>query len=354
MNDFTSCYGRNQLTTRECIECEAGTSSPGEESKTCEECKEGYFSIEEQSICLRCNEECKRCKSTNENCLSCFEGFGIDNGKCIIWESGTYSDDTSKCQKCLKETVSTKEGSTECKECIGLTFANKEGMKECLKCSDKCQECNSNNGLCTNCKIRYEFENGICSIYLEGTKYETSITKSKCLKCPIGTYSNKKGSSICFECLEMTYSSTTGTIECLPCDNKCKTCHKINGSCLNCKKGNGFNENNYSECQKGKYSNGITKCLDCSSLKYAPNEGMDKSQSCSITCKEYNPINGKYTKFLNGYELENGICSECPEGSYYNETIELNGKCKDCKYKTESEYCDTTTGECSKCDSGMK
>ena len=46
-------------------------------------CPDNYYEINGQSECLQCNDNCKVCVNSADNCLSCAQGF-IEAPECIV------------------------------------------------------------------------------------------------------------------------------------------------------------------------------------------------------------------------------------------------------------------------------
>lgn len=123
-------------------------------------CPTGYFAL--SSVCLPCTSPCATCSVQATSCLSCVNGYFIDNG--------------SNSSNCV--TI-----------CSNSNYLGING--QCKQCTNNCQTCSVSLSNCTSCDTTvYGF-------------YQNSCVRS----CPVGMYSNAVGS--CADCVSPCETCTT-------------------------------------------------------------------------------------------------------------------------------------------------
>ncbi|EDR23983.1 protein serine/threonine kinase, putative [Entamoeba dispar SAW760] len=232
-------YGK-YISTTQTINCNNKVNHCQVQSKFgCQRCDNGYFL--EKGICSICDEKCLTCINDSKNCLSCKEGYFIDNYQCRdnieMKESCKLYTATGKCVKCHDKYYIYEFGCFPCKE-------------ECEKCTNdqNCIECNSTMYMNQNnqCKFRNE---------IQGCK--NNITSKGCDKCEDGYYLIFNE---CFKC--STHCKKCKNIEnCQICENN----YILNSLTLNC-----ISINLVSHCIKTEDS----KCSHCS-FGYKLNENKE-------------------------------------------------------------------------------
>ena len=234
--------------------------------KWCSKCSEGYYSQEGWNKCQKCCEGCSECESPSGTCLSCKEGYEYINGKCNQYQSKTpckqcnereyslegsgkcnqvdiscktfdkkngncltcedgYGIINGKCIKCLSGTYSNSQTNYNCEECKEGEFSY-PGWKKCLPCQVSCTSCDKTTGKCWTCYKGH---------YL-------NTNNGKCDECPPGTYNEMNSLTMCKECPKGTYARK-GWGKCVTCGSICIDCDKTNGKCLQCENGYEINEN---------------------------------------------------------------------------------------------------------------
>ena len=117
----------------------------------CTKCFEGYRV--EDGKCVKCKEGCAEC-TDEKNCGSCLEGYFVKNKENI----DNYNVECEKClkgcQKCIND--------FECEQCsYGYYLSNQknpDGILECVQCSEGCKICYDDN-YCLECENGYELVN---------------------------------------------------------------------------------------------------------------------------------------------------------------------------------------------------
>ena len=53
----------------------------------CDKCYQGYYYSKDKGLCTIVDPQCKTYDITNGNCLSCYPGYSLESGKCIVGTS---------------------------------------------------------------------------------------------------------------------------------------------------------------------------------------------------------------------------------------------------------------------------
>ena len=152
-----------------------------------------------------------------------------------------------------------------------------------------------------------------------GGQYAPTGKKTKCLKCPVGTTSEKSiGSIRCVKCKPGYYNSVIGSRKCHACPDG--TYSNVTGaiSRTTCKK-----------CPKGTTSeerSASTKCLQCKAGYYADKEGLTSCLPCPAGT--YGTVNGAWTKDL---------CYRCPSDSVSSRGSSECTKCESGTHPNEEQ-----------------
>jgi hypothetical protein len=96
------------------------------------------------------------CKSTNNvtgACLSCYQGYSLVNGNCVISVAASSNNTDLYCIKV--------EGST-CTQCANGYFLNVS--KICQQVNPLCKNFDSTTGYCTACYTGYSVQGTTCAI----------------------------------------------------------------------------------------------------------------------------------------------------------------------------------------------
>lgn len=109
------------------------------DSENCLTCSEGYFV--ENGMCSQCSFGCSKCID-RQTCETCFEEF--------------YLNTDQDCELCTDNCIQCT--STSCETCSYGYFLNE--FNKCSPCSQLCGECTSDEN-CVLCEEGY-LENGLC------------------------------------------------------------------------------------------------------------------------------------------------------------------------------------------------
>jgi len=325
-----------------------------------------FFLYEKIKILKYCNKSCKSCFGDKENeCLSCNEGYKLENGKCIK-KINCYKT----CNECNGESTDEKEQNcTSCKDnkllqedkgnCIDTCLDGYyEKDKKCKNCYENCEKCNKggNETLhnCISCKENklFQEDNGNCidncliSYYEEDKKCKNCY--KNCEKC------NKGGNDImnnCTSCKDnkLLQEDKGNCIDnCLDGyyekDKKCINCYK---NCEKCNKGGNETSHNCISCKENKLlqedkGNCIDNCLD----GYYKDD--KKCKNCNSNCKTCNNNSTDCNSCFDNMFLINDThkcLNECDISYYKNDSekkcYKCNSNCKSCSKGSENNnnYC---------------
>ena len=259
-----------------------------------------FFLYEKIKILKYCNKSCKSCFGDKENeCLSCNEGYKLENGKCIK-KINCYKT----CNECNGESTDEKEQNcTSCKDnkllqedkgnCIDTCLDGYyEKDKKCKNCYENCEKCNKggNETLhnCTSCKENklFQEDNGNCI--------------DNCLD---GYYKDDK--------------------KCKNCNSNCKTCNNNSTDCNSCFD-NMFLINDthkcLNECDISYYKNDSEKkCYKCNSNCKSCSKGSENNNNYCLSCNE----NSIYQYLVKSKKYGLNCVEKCPNFTILNETLNI-------------------------------
>ena len=180
-------------------------------------CKTNYHLEGNECIPDFCYETCNSCSQipndiNNQYCLSCKEGYNLDNGNCIInattCPEGSFLGEDNLCYNCTNECKNYKENICNCSSCHNGFYID-DNINKCRKCDKICDIYEENSCLCESCPINYELINKNC-IECTGCKF-SEISHCNCSICHEGYYlDNYK----CKKCDEQCLSYKENTCIC--------------------------------------------------------------------------------------------------------------------------------------------
>lgn len=230
----------------------------------------GYISI---NPIFLCEDNCAAC-TNRSTCTECFDGFFLNNSKCI--------------DKCPSGTAGV---SKVCQQCDPLCKTCEESTSKCTSCIDGYYL--SNNKCVEKCPTQYYASDGECKQCKEPC-YKCINTAETCLTCitPYFLQGN--------ECVKTCKDGTVGTEKaCLKCSPYCATCYPTPNDCTSCKEGYYlYNNRCYSSCPDNTVEKG-EQCVDCKSPCATCISDIDHCTTC----------------IENFYLSGNQCVASCPEGT---------------------------------------
>lgn len=83
---------------------------------TCD-CKTGYFGLDPNLECFKCDDKCKKCSGTSDNCDVCRPGPNRKLKPDCTCEDGYYNNEVNICVPC-RHPCSTCDDADTCKVCV--------------------------------------------------------------------------------------------------------------------------------------------------------------------------------------------------------------------------------------------
>ena len=175
------------------------------DNQICVACYEGYF----LTIGRNCQRKDPLCKTYTQNqaaCDSCYPGYGLYEGQCLV-ESELPSQNNDV--YCIKV-----DGSV-CTECAAGYYLPDSGV--CKQLNPLCKESNMRTGACRSCYPGYTLAGDTCIVAAAVTiPYCETVVGTVCVKCINGYYTDNGGCALA-NTLCATYDPTNGICKsCIP------------------------------------------------------------------------------------------------------------------------------------------
>jgi hypothetical protein len=295
--DCTSCYYGYAVVNATCVLESAPLTSNIHSnplcaywnSSVCISCaNRAYFNAE--GICTAVNDNCNTWDRLNGGCLTCFNGYDLNNGSCVFSPSNTASPTDSGCYTWLNGV---------CKACSTNWVFNPKGI--CIPVSDLCKTSDS-KGNCLSCYVGYDLTNGSC-LYSPSNN-----AKPIDGGCAIWDWIN----ALCLQCSTNWVFSVNSI--CIPVNDQCRTSDKT-GSCTGCYKGYDLLNKTcvYSPSNNEPLTDTGCKVWDwttnsCSACSSGWYFAKGVCTQVSSFCQTYDHISGQCLSCYGGYDLVNGTC----------------------------------------------
>ena len=181
-------------------------------------CKADYHLVNNECIPDFCYETCNSCSKisddvNNQYCLSCKEGYSLNNGNCItitvFCHEGFFLGEDNLCYNCTNECKNYKENICNCSSCHN-GFYIEEQINRCRKCNKICDIYEDNSCFCESCPANYELINKTC-VECTGCKF-SQISHCNCSICNEGYYLDDDYK--CKKCIEVCSSYKENTCIC--------------------------------------------------------------------------------------------------------------------------------------------
>lgn len=183
-----SCYGGYTLNNGSCVITTTPNSDPNcaqrDTNNVCTACYYRYY-LNAQKVCVAVSDQCNTFDSLG-NCLSCYGGYTLINGSCVI---STTSAQTNSDPNCAQH-----DANNVCTSCYYRYYLNVQ--KVCVAVSDQCNNFDSSSGNCLSCYGGYTLTNGSCVISSQSNPTPPSDPNcaiwsgSQCIGCIPWTYYN--------------------------------------------------------------------------------------------------------------------------------------------------------------------
>lgn len=130
-------------------------------------------------VCTQYNVFCKSSNRDTGACLSCYDGYSVYQGDCIIPQNNANTNNVEP------NCITTKAG--VCYECAAGFFLNYKST--CQQIDTLCRTYNQSTGDCTACYDGYQLSSGKCVIPVALSIPYCQVTSSgTCIECIEGYY----------------------------------------------------------------------------------------------------------------------------------------------------------------------
>ena len=293
-----TCFAGYDVVDGACIYSPANTAAPADlgcgnwdwKNQVCLACSKRW-AFNANKICVPVADQCAT-NADNGDCLTCYKGYDLKDGKCLYSTSNnakpadsgcaTWDWDNQVCLACSK----------------GWVF---NSNKVCTPVSDQCASSDS-NGKCLTCYKGYDLKEGAC-VYSAFNNAKPSDSG-----CATWDWDNQ----VCLACSKNWVFNANKV--CVPVSDQCASSDS-NGNCLTCFKGYDLKDgacifsvfNNAkpadSGCATWDWDNQV--CLACSKNWVFNND--KKCVPVSDQCAS-SDSNGNCLTCFKGYDLKDGAC----------------------------------------------
>jgi proprotein convertase subtilisin/kexin type 5 len=378
----TACYQGYSLINGNCVNrisdpfCRAFNSDG-----SCKECSQTYVYNPNTQKCTRVNPNCNSTNQVTFECTSCYPGFVLSNGNCVIGTTiaiaNCHAISGSQCLVCSQGYYKTPNNTCEiisglcntydnntgaCTSChpgyalsgrncvitVGILNCNRMNGSMCVSCSnryflrdnrcnpvsDLCKGYDPNNGACTDCYPGYMPFNGRCEISKKDIHCLRTNNNNICIECSSGYLlinnvcvarnpmcKSDDSQGLCTSCYP-GYSLINGNCE-IPTNNDPNCVQKSGRTCLYCK--NTF-----------YLLNGVCTLLTKNCATYEQSSGSCTSCAANLRLINGDCIGSPVVSDSNCVSANNmGQCIECAYGFYVGKSgtcTLVNTYCQDFNY----------------------
>ena len=272
-------------------------------NQKCLQCSNNWV-FNTNGVCVPVSDQCNTFDRSG-NCVSCYKGYSLSNGKCVLASVQSVSDvgcglwDWNN-QKCL--------------QCSNNWVFNTNGV--CVAVSDQCNTFDP-KGKCIRCYSGYNLVDGACIL--------APIQSPSDLGCGTWDWKNQK----CLQCSSKWVFNTNGV--CVPQSDLCKLFDK-SGHCLDCYKGYNLVSGkcvlapirDVADSGCGVWDWDSQVCKQCSN-RWVFNT-QNKCVPVNDNCQQWDKT-GACTSCFAGYVLQG---RNCVQGNSLCQTSNSNGACITC------------------------
>jgi hypothetical protein len=204
-----SCYQGYTVYNGSCALAKKDVGCALWNGASCVQCSQRWY-FNAAKVCVPVSDLCYTW-NTDGSCDSCYGGYVVSDGKCIVDNSPTPSKNNPYC--------SLWQGN-KCLGCAQRAYFDKNGI--CSLVDDQCATWDKNTGECLSCYGGYDLNSGSC------------IKSAVNLPIDAGCSLWNSLQTICLSCSKRWYFNSQSV--CLPVSDLCNTWDS-KGKCLTCYKG---------------------------------------------------------------------------------------------------------------------
>jgi hypothetical protein len=378
----------------------------------CLKCSSGFF-LNPSGKCQGVDPSCKSFDQNSGACLSCFAGYELTNGSCIVGKTQTTIPNcnqidltTGSCAKCsfgyfFDQQGNCQQADPNCKSFDSLRFVcaacydgySLNSSNQCVKSQaasgdPNCAKYGANN-VCAQCSkgaifnpnntciivdpscLTYDPVTGYCTTCYAG--YSVAAGATVCTLAAnapnANPYCSKWTGSVCNSCATGSYFDSTGL--CIVVDANCKDA--VGTTCKSCYNGYTLQNNTCVKSTDQPSTNSLcakwnaSVCVQCSTGTYLSQAGI-----CTLVsplCMTFDSASGNCLSCYQGYSLNAGSCvasnATGPSDPFCQKflTADICSQCSSRYYIGSSGLCvevnplcheyDQTTGSCLTCFPGF-
>jgi proprotein convertase subtilisin/kexin type 5 len=337
-----SCYPGYVLNTGNCT---VGASSNSDVNcakivnGSCQQCSQGYY-LSNSRNCVQSNPLCKTSSSLSGACLSCYSGYTLVTGECVVGNSLSGNGDPN---------CKTTAPSGQCTACYDSFYLSPQAT--CLRLDPLCKTYSADQRQCASCYNGYSLYQGQC---LVASQVPSTNSDPYCIATQ-GVY--------CITCANGYFLSGNGS--CQQLNPLCKKSDMSTGYCTDCYSGYALSASTciVAATVSIPYCNKVAgnACVECIQGYFVK---AGKCELMSVLCASYDMNSGVCFSCVNGYVFQQGECIYPSMGIDPFCTFYENSFCTQCRsnYALVSYVCtavdpnclefDSLTNTCRKCSTG--
>lgn len=185
---------------------------------SCLECSNRAF-FNQNGQCTPVSDNCNSWDPLNGNCLTCYQGFALNNGVCELAPGVKPSDLGCRLWDWANQV---------CLSCSTNWVFNQNGV--CVPVSDQCRTFDQ-QGQCLSCYQGYDLAKGACIVSASNTARPSD------LGCSLWDWNQK----VCLTCSKW-WVRNANTNACVPVSDLCKDYDTTTGGCVSCYQGFNLNK----------------------------------------------------------------------------------------------------------------
>ena len=249
--------------------------------------------MDASGVCQPIGDQCATWNEANGECLTCYGGYILNNGQCIVNPNPFSGESNALCGEWKGE---------QCLSCAPRAYFNSFGI--CTPVSDQCQTWDPIDGSCLTCYGGYSLISGACE--------QSPIAPVS----DVGCKTWNAAQDLCLACSHRFFFDGQSK-KCTPVSDQCSE-WDASGACTKCYDGYDLalgacvvstRNSEPSDVGCGTWDWKNQRCLECSNNFVFNNFGV--CVPVSDQCKTFDR-SGACVSCYEGYNLNNGACHLAP------------------------------------------